>query len=229
MKQLLSILLMAFTLGTLAQNVTEEITTNQFLSNKSITFKPEEVHYAGSAYENDEFVSGIIYKNGTVLANNVGLRYNAFRDEMEVKMNLSAPDASAKVMIKHPDIYVKMLNKLFVFSPTREGMSRPRYFMVLTEGERADLYKKINKEYIEGSEAMTSLTRDIPTTYKEKESYFLVDKKTGAFVEFPSSKNAKFNLFKDLKKEVKNYAKEERLNVNKEWALQKVVAYYNTL
>ncbi len=229
MKQLLSFFLMILSLGTFAQNVTEEISTNQFLSSKNITLNPEAVHFAGSAYEDDEFVNGVIFKNGEILATNVGLRYNAFRDEMEVKANLNAPDATAKVMIKHPDIYVKMLNKLFVFSPTAEGMSRPRYFMVLTEGDHAGLYKKITKEYIEGSEAMTSLTRDIPTTYKEKETYYLVDKKSGAFEEFPSSKSGKFNLFKDKKKEVKNYAKVEGLNINKEWALKKVVAYYNTL
>lgn len=215
--------------GSFAQNETEEINTDQYLTNKSITFKPEEVHYAGSAYENDKFVSGYVFKNGRMLASNIGLRYNAFRDEIEVKTNIDAPNTSAKVMMRNPDIYVKLLNKLIVFSPAKEGISRPGYFIVLAEGEKADLYKKLSKEYIEGSESMTSLTRDIPSTYKEKETYYFVDKKTGAFEELPTGKNAKFALFKDLKKQMKAYADKERININKEWGLKKIVNHYNQL
>lgn len=212
-----------------AQNVPQDPTTDQYLTNRSITFKAEEVHYAGSAYENKEFVSGSIFKNEQILASNIPLRYNAFRDEIEVKSDLSAPDASAKVMARNPEIYVKIFNKMIVFSGNKQGVDRPGYFVILAEGEKVDLYKKIKKEFIEGSVAMSSLTRDIPPTYKEKEIYYLVDKSSGAFVEFPSSKNAKFNVFKDKKKEIKNYASREGLNVNKESALKQVVLYYNTL
>ncbi len=215
--------------GLSAQNSKEAVITDQFLTNRSITFKPEEVHYAGSAYENKEFVSGTIFKTGKILESSILLRYNAFRDEIEVKSDVNAPDASAKVMVRNPEIYVKLLNNLIVFSGTKEGIDRPGYFIVLAEGEKVDLYKKIKKEFVEGSESMTSLTRSIPSTYKEKEIFYLVDKTTGEYVEFPSSKNSKFNLFKDKKKEIKAYASREGLNVNKEWALKKVVMYYNTL
>lgn len=218
-----------FISGASAQSVANDLPTDQYLTNRSITFKTEDVHFAGSAYDHKEFVSGTIFKNGQILASNINLRYNAFRDEIEVKSNPSAPDATAKVMARNPEIYVQLMNKMIVFSGTREGIDRPGYFIVLAEGDKVDLYKKLKKEFIEGSTSMTSLTRDIPSTYKEKEIYYLVDKSTGTFVEFPESKKAKFNLFKDKKKQIKNYASEEGLNVNKEAALKKVVLYYNSL
>ena len=141
----------------------------------------------------------------------------------------AAPNSTARVMMRNPDIYVKMLNNVFVYAAPKEGLDRPGYFLVLFEGENADLYKKISKEFIEGMAATTSLTRDIPSSYKEKEAYYLLNKNTNSFQEFPSSRNAKFGLFDDKKKELKTYTKEERLNINKEYALIKLVKYYNTL
>jgi hypothetical protein len=228
-KVFVSLLFILFIANVSAQYAPQQAPSDQFLTNRSITFKADDVHFTGSAYENKEFVAGSIFKKDQILASNVLLRYNAFRDEIEVKSDASGPDASAKVMVRNPDIYVKLMNKMIVFSGNKEGIDRPGYFMVVAEGNKVDLYKKIKKEFIEGSVSMSSLTRDIPSTYKEKEIFYMVDKTTGAYVEFPSSKNAKFNLFKDKKKQVKNYASQEGLNVNKESALKKVILYYDTL
>ncbi len=228
-KLLLTLLLFTISFGSFAQMETEEETKNKYLTNVPITINSEAINYSGSAYENENFVLGNIYKSGRIVASNVALRYNALRDEIEVKASLDASNSTAKVMMRNPDIYVKMLNNVFVYAAPKEGVDRPGYFLVLFEGENADLYKKISKEFIEGMAATTSLTRDIPSSYKEKEAYFLLNKKANTFQEFPSSRNAKFGLFDDKKKELKNYSKEEKLNINKEYALVKLVKYYNTL
>lgn len=49
------------------------------------------------------------------------------------------------------------------------------------------------------------------------------------FQEFLSLRNVKFGFFDDKKKELKNYFKEEKLNINKEYVLVKFVKYYNIL
>ncbi|MEZ4858864.1 MAG: hypothetical protein R2781_08650 [Flavobacteriaceae bacterium] len=212
-----------------AQKETEEQTDDKYLTNVSITINPQAINYTGSAYENDNFVLGNVYKKGKIIANNVALRYNGLRDEFEVKENLSTPNTAAKVMMRNPDIYVKMTNKVFVYAAPKEGVIKPGYFLVLFEGESADLYKKVAKEFVEGMAATTSLTRAVPNSYKEKESYYLVNRKSNTFQEFPSSRNAKFTVFKDKKKEIKTYSKEENLNINRESSLIKLVEYYNSL
>ncbi len=217
------------TFATFAQMETEEVVSETYLSNQSITFEPEEVFYAGSAYENDAFARGTIFIKGRVVESNVLLRYNALRDEMEVKMDPNASDATAKVMVKDPDIYTRILNKIFVYSPKKEGIDYPGYFLVVYEGEHYMLYKKITKDFIEGTKSMNSMTRDIPNMYKEKEFYYLVNKKTGTFVLFPNSRNGKLALFGNKKKQVKAFVNNERLNINKEWALKKTVLYYDSL
>ena len=224
-----TLLLISLSFTGFSQMETEEELKYKFLTNVPITINPEAYQITGSAYENDNFAMGKVYKNGQVVATNVALRYNALRDEFEVKPNLDTPDASAKVMMRHPDIYVKILNKVFVYADPKNNEDRPGYYLVLFEGDNADLYKKISKEFIEGMEATTSLTRDIPSSYKDKTAFYLLNKNTNIFQEFPNSRNAKFGLFKDKKKELKKYAKENRLNINKQTALLKLVKYYNTL
>ncbi|MEZ4875651.1 MAG: hypothetical protein R2793_09460 [Flavobacteriaceae bacterium] len=223
------LLSLGISLSANAQMGTDENTNDQYLTNTRITFKPEEVHYVGSAYENEDFVKGNVFKNGKVIANQVGIRYNALRDEMEIKTDISQSNTSARIMIKSPDIYVRILNKMFVYSPQKEGIDKGGYFISLFEGDKAHLYKKITKEFVAGMEATTSITRDIPDSYKERETYYLFDKNLGVFHEFPNSKGGKLSLFKDQKKAVKEYTKKEKLNLNKEYALIKLVRFYNTL
>ncbi|MEZ4794096.1 MAG: hypothetical protein R2773_01235 [Flavobacteriaceae bacterium] len=110
------------TFATFAQMETEEVVSETYLSNQSITFKPEEVFYAGSAYENDAFARGTIFIKGRVVESNVLLRYNALRDEMEVKMDPNASDAVlAKVTVKDPDIYTRIPQQDFCLFSQKRG------------------------------------------------------------------------------------------------------------
>ena len=220
---------LALTVSTFAQNANDLDNSSQFVSGISIKAYPANERISGSPYENEDFANGNIYKDGKLLANGVAVRYNAVRDEIEIKKQLDDHNRTGKVMIKSPDLYTKNLNKVFVFVNKNEGIDRPGYFMVLHEGSEYDLYKKIKKEYVEGAEAMNSLTRDIPAMYKEQITYFLVEKQSGIMKEFPSSKGGKFNMFGNAKKQLKNYAKEEKLNINKEYALAKIVKQFDTM
>jgi len=229
LKTSLTLLALTVAFGVFAQNPNNLNNSSQFVSSTSIKAYPANERISGSPYENADFVKGNIYKDGGLLANGVAVRYNAVRDEIEIKKEVDDHNRTGKVMVKSPDLYVKILNKVFVFVNKKEGIDKPGYFMVLHEGTDYNLYKKVKKEYIEGAESMNSLTRDIPAMYKEHISYYLVEKQSGELKEFPSSKGGKFNVFGNKKKQLKNYAKEEKLNINKEYALVKVVKQFDTM
>jgi hypothetical protein len=233
MKNILPIALFSFlfltTFLSVAQMGTEEVGAAHYMTNKSIRIYPNQSNYAGSVYENEEFVNGYIFRNGKTLASNVGLRYNAKRDEIEVKKSLRVSNSTAKVLVKHEEIYIKILNKLFVYSPIKDGIDKAGYFMVLQEGDNYALYKKIQKKFIEGRESVNSITRDTPPAFKNVEVYYLVNKANGSFNEFPKSRKKKLKLFTKNTKEVKNYVNANKLNVNKEYALVKLVKFYDTL
>ena len=212
-----------------AQMVIEEDDSGTYMSNKPITIVPEERNFSGSAYENDEFENGYVFKNGRILASNVALRYNAKRDEVEVKSSLTTSNENARVLLKKSDVYIKIMNKVFVYSPVHEGMNKAGYFLVLHEGDNYALYKKLSKKFIEGRESVNSITRDTPPAFKNIETYYLVDKESGNFTLFPKSRKGKLNVFTQNKKEIKEYVKSERLNINKDYALKKLVNYYDSL
>ncbi len=225
---LFSILSFACSIGH-AQMGMEEDDATKYMSNKPITIVPEERNFSGSAYENEEFVNGFVFNDGKILASNVALRYNAKRDELEVKKSLATSDASAKVLVKKSDIYVKMLNKSFVYCPVKQGIEKAGYFMVLHEGDNYGLYKKITKKFLEGKESVNSITRDTPPSFKTEEAYYLVDMESESFTLFPKSRKGKLKTFPNFKKEVKDYVKKEGLNINKDYALKKLVKYYDSL
>lgn len=212
-----------------AQMGMEEDDRTKYMSNKPITIVPEERNFSGSAYENEEFVNGYVFKDGKILASNVALRYNAKRDEVEVKKSLTTSNSNARVLVKNSDIYIKILNKAFVFSTVKEGIDKAGYFMVLHEGDNYALYKKITKRYLEGRESVNSITRDTPPAFKNIETYYLVDKESENFTLFPKSRKGKLKVFTNFKKEVKDFVKKESLNINKDYALTKLVKYYDTL
>ncbi|MBL4662181.1 MAG: hypothetical protein JKY22_01130, partial [Flavobacteriaceae bacterium] len=200
-----------------------------FLTNKAIIINANERNFSGSAYENKEFVRGYVFKNGKTLASNIALRYNVKRDEIEIKKSLSSSDESARVMVKNNDIYIKILNKTFVYSPIKEGIDKAGYFMVVHEGTNYSLYKKLTKKFIEGRETVNSIAQDTPPSFQNKERYYLVSKVNESFTAFPKSKKGKLKIFPTNKKEIKSFVKTNRLNINRDYHLAKLVKYFDSL
>ena len=91
-KTILTVVLCVLTLNTaLAQFDSAMFVSDVFLldnyikrQNKDVNFKDTNT-YKGTPYNNPNFLPGNIYKEGTLLADNIAIRYNAVADEMEVK------------------------------------------------------------------------------------------------------------------------------------------------
>lgn len=227
MKNFLTAVSLLFIFSTVAQNAAENPTTDDYLTNIHIRLV-DKLKYAGSPYAEDEFQSGNIYKNGKLVATNAAIRYNVIRDEMEVKPTISTADAQAKVLKRDEDIYLRALNDVYVYmKPTTEEVVSG-YFKVLFEGEKFHLYKKFTKDFIEGKKAINSVARDVPPTYKSDEELYLVPV-NGIPIELSGSRNRKLKAFPSHNKVLKKYTKENDLNINKEYSLEKLVAFYNTL
>ena len=214
---------------TFAQSELDTPETDDYLSEKSITLQKKVLNVAGSPYASKEFQSGNVYKNGKLVANNVALRYNVTRDEVEVKGDKKTSNSQARILRMNPDIYVRVLNDVFVYIKPTSEEAPGGYFNVLHEGEHFHLYKKLKKEFIEGKKAINSVARDIPPTYKDRESLFLVDASNNQLISLDGSRKRKLKAFPSHNKELKNYSKENNLNINKEYSLKKLVAFYNTL
>ncbi|MDX1462012.1 MAG: hypothetical protein R3359_03065 [Marinirhabdus sp.] len=213
----------------LSQNAVDTPVTDDYLTSKSITVLDNQIEIAGSPYAEEEFQQGNIYKNGKLVASNVAVRYNVSRDEIEVKSAVNLSNTQARVMKANPEIHVRVLNDTYVYMKPKAEDQPSGYFNVMYEGEHFHLYKKLKKRFIEGKKAVNSVARDILPTYQEDYDLYLVDANTNELIELNGSRNRKLKAFPSHNKELKKYTKTEDLNINKDYSLQKLVAYYNTL
>jgi hypothetical protein len=194
--------------------------------NKGIDFK-ETNSYTGTPYNDPNYLLGNVYKNDELWANDVALRYNAMADEIEIKESLNSDDNEAKVLTKSPDVFVKIVNDIYIFAPYKGGIEGGGYFMVLFEGDKIGLLKKPKKKFTPEKKATTSITRDLPASFKDKPVYYIVDK-SGKYYELPSSRNKKLKVFGTNKDAIKRYVSEKGLDLNKEEDLLRVIKHYDT-
>lgn len=185
-------------------------------------------NYNGTPYFNEEFVLGTIYKGNTLMATNTPMRFNMFSDEIEVKESLSDPDEDARPLTKSSEIFVKINDVIIVLIPFNGSDEEGSYFQVLYEGKKINLLKKVEKHYSTPKKASSSISRDLKGAFTNIETYFL-ETKNGKLFQMPKAKNKKFKVFGKLEDALKEYAKEKRLNINKEEDLKKLIFHYDSL
>ncbi len=198
------------------------------INQKSLAFGLTEAQFEAikdEAYANPTFLQGNIYQGDKLLKSDVFMRYNAYADEIEIKK--SPTDDSYGALIKSPDIFVKIVNDLYVFVPYEGSNEKGGYFNVLSDGKTYDLYKKTTAVFKEPVKAETSYARDIPPSFPKTVTYYLVQ--NGTFLEMPSGKSKILKMMDKKKKEVKDFISKNNLDIDKEGDLIKVVSYFDSL
>ena len=195
--------------------------------NKDVNFKDTKT-YKGTPYNNPSFLLGNIYKEGKLLADNLAIRYNAVADEMEVKQILNSDDENARVLTKSQDIYVKIVDDIYVFVPYQGGVENGGYFQVIFEGSQIALYKKHIKDFKPEKKATSSITKTLPPVFKDKPVFYLVTK-SGKFYQMPKSRSKKLKVFGEKQNQMKAFTKQNNLDLNKQEDLLTAVKYYDSL
>ena len=195
--------------------------------NKDVNFKDTKT-YKGTPYNNPSFLLGNIYKEGKLLADNIAIRYNAVADEMEVKQILNSDDENARVLTKSQDIYVKIVDDIYVFVPYQGGVENGGYFQVIFEGSQIALYKKHIKDFKPEKKATSSITKTLPAVFKDKPVFYLVTK-SGKFYQMPKSRSKKLKVFGEKQNQMKAFTKQNNLDLNKQKDLLTAVIYFDTL
>lgn len=187
-----------------------------------------EEEYTGTPYNNPIFLLGTIYEDNKAIVSNYALRYNAMADEIEVKETLYIEDDEAKTLTKSPELYVKIMEEMFVFVSNEQSQIDSGYFKVLHVGNTHNLYKKVTKKYFPAKKAQNSFEKDVLANFADRSSYYLVSS-NGKFEKFEKSKNKRLKLFGDKQDEIKKYIKKGRLDITEAEDLLKIVRYYDTI
>jgi hypothetical protein len=218
---------MLFSTITFAQPANKDIDSADYISTVTVNLMDNPNDYTGSPYFNEDFLKGSIIKHGKIVALNQDLRYNVTKEIFEIKNASTSESNIVNTVIRDKDIEMKIGEVSFEYISSSQNGLRG-YFIPLFKGEKNLLFKKITKKYIPSQKAVNSMASDIAALYKEKEILYLVNDK-GVFSELPNSKGGKIKAFGELKKAVKTYVKENKLNLNKENDLIQVVAHIDTL
>ena len=120
-------------------------------------FKPAEVEY----FDKD-------------LDENIFLRYNAYKDEIEFSNNPKTL-SSDKILMKNMNISCIIEDEKYVYTNyvNINGIRKEGYLVVLFIGKKYALYEKRIKLFMEGSEAKTSLERSFDPRFVEKFKYYV--------------------------------------------------------
>ncbi len=217
----------SISLNIFAQNMTgDETTENVYLSTKTTPVFKGYKNTLGSVYANKEFKNGSVYKDGKIVANNVSLRYNVKAEEIELKTKNNSSSTVANDLKADERIYVRILNDDFVYLVSPDKNQQAGYFMVIEEGERLTIYKKIIKNFVEGKKSGNSYSRDIPDTFKEKEQLYIVST-AGSLTELPKGKSKRKKLFTSKAAEMKTYLESRNLNLRKDSDFNEAVSHFN--
>tara|TARA_R110000850_G_scaffold199977_1_gene326115 strand:+ start:7871 stop:8578 length:708 start_codon:yes stop_codon:yes gene_type:complete len=202
-----------------------------FYYNKHIKLGANDVDYTlksiGSPYAYPEFLPGALLTSDSVIHKNIYLRYNVHRNEMEVKTS-KTEDVDVFSLLKSPDFYVKIKEKVYEFVPLNGKVEDGTYFEILYSGDHVDLYKNQTKKYSPPVKARTSLQGDIPQKFEDVNKYYIVTDE-GLLYEIPSSKRAKLDVFNVKKEYLEKYVKKNRLNLGDEKDLLRLISHYDSL
>lgn len=203
----------------------------EFYYNKHIKLNPDDVDYStktiGSPYAEPEFLPGVLLTSDSIVHQNIYLRYNVHKNEMEVKTS-GDEESDIFSLLKSTDFYVQIKDKVYEFVPLNGKVEDGIYFEILYSGDHVDLYKNQTKKYTPPVKARTSLQGDIPQKFEDVNKYYIVTDE-GLLYEIPSSRKAKLDIFNVKKEYLEKYVKKNKLKLNDQEDLLQLIRYYDSL
>lgn len=180
----------------------------------------------GSPYlnENYQIAELINEKQGTT--HKYSVRYNAYLDRMETPK----PNGSLGALKKASFFIIKMNGSTYrVFEYKNEKQKLvDGYFKLLLDNEKGKLLRRDVKLFQEGKPSRTTFHPPTPAKFVDKVEFYLKFPNQSV-VEIPSKKKAFVSLFENHRDKVDDFIKKERLKINNQDDLVKIVKYYHSL
>ncbi|PZU91119.1 MAG: hypothetical protein DI529_01190 [Chryseobacterium sp.] len=146
-------------------------------------------------------------------ASNILIRYNAMKDEIEVK-----DGANVYVLPKddkYNSIIIETGEKINLVSYTERNKTVKGYLFLIAEKNNIKLYRKDSVILTKEKEAKSSYEENRPAEYKKQKEVYFLEANNGKIIEFPKNKNKLIDALPDFKNTIEkssfNYSKEADL------------------
>lgn len=196
--------------------------------NRSIR-APQPLNIQGSHYFDSEFKITRLEYFGKELINSGYMRYNAFRDEIEMADTPSQSESDV-ILIKSADVIPLINGERYEYLPYRleSGNAYIGYLINIFDGQKAKIFLKKKKTYMEAKIARTSLENSFPPRYVESVELY-ISSNGSTPVKLKQSKKSIINYFGDNSDKVKKFIKSEKLKVSELSSIIKIFKFAENL
>lgn len=180
--------------------------------------------FEGSPYlDGNEFSKGYMVKDGKSIPN-IDLRYNAYKDNIEIRIS------EDKIYATNPnnenDFIIK--GRLFTrVNYVNNDQPTEGYMECLSCTGEVRLYKRHYKKFEEAKQARTGYDKSTPPRFISREDYYLMLPGMENAEELERSNKKIQDQFGSLSKEMTQLIKQEKLKLNKEEDLIRFIEFYN--
>ena len=191
--------------------------------------KAQPLNVQGSHYFNKDFKIAKLEYFGKELNDTGYMRYNAFRDEIEMA-DTQYQDETYVILLKSADVIPLINGERYEYLPYRleSGNAFIGYLVNIFDGKNDKLYLKRKKTFMEAKIARTSLENSFPPRYVESEELY-ISSNGGTPVKLKQSKKSIISYFKSNSDKVKKFIKSEKLKVSELSSIIKIFEFVENL
>lgn len=177
----------------------------------------------GSPYLSEKFEIGQVRTPEDTVFSNIGLRYNAYSDELEFQKGADIYNVAFKTMVKKAEFGGSTFT---CRSFEVDGTKREGFFKILAEG-KAILLVKYKIRFLDRKE-VGAFTDYQPARFEEPSvQYFIAF--NGHDAKMFYTKKQLLALLKDQSGAITVYLSKNKFSLTDEQGLVKLISYYNTL
>jgi len=191
--------------------------------------KAQPLNVQGSHYFIKDFKIAKLEYFGKELNDTGYMRYNAFRDEIEMA-DTQDQDETDVILLKSADVIPLINGERYEYLPYRleSGNAFIGYLVNIYDGKNDKLYLKRKKTFMEAKIARTSLENSFPPRYVESEELY-ISSNGDTPVKLKQSKKSIISYFKSNSDKVKKFIKSEKLKVSELSSIIKIFEFAENL
>ena len=176
--------------------------------------KAQPLNVQGSHYFIKDFKIAKLEYFGKELNDTGYMRYNAFRDEIEMA-DTQYQEETDVILLKSADVIPLINGERYEYLPYRleSGNAFIGYLVNIYDGKNDKLYLKRKKTFMEAKIARTSLENSFPPRYVESEELY-ISSNGDTPVKLKQSKKSIISYFKSNSDKIKKFIKSEKLKVS---------------
>ena len=223
MKKIINCAFLLFLAGTLSAQIGDVIsvssTSFSVQNNKDLS---QAAKAMGSPYITQEFLPAVI----TGHDKSINLRYNAYTDEMEFKMNQVDYNLSKE---EYPEVFIGPEKTRYIYTSYTDGKTKVSGFLrTIAEHDKVAFYIKESITYTPAVASSNGYGSDKPAIYKRAKDRLFV-KVNGNIIEMPTNKKKFAALFSENEKQISSYISSEKIALTKETDLLKLGRFIQNL